>query len=100
MNRGIQKIITAANKLVVVTKEDHKNKKTTLQRKRKTRDVLAYQLPSGNFMLMELKPCEVRIGLADSSLKNDEGVIETVDINLDGFIFPIEVLVLEMKGLD
>jgi len=49
---------------------------------------------------MELKPCEVKIGLADGSLKNVEGVIETVDINFNGFTFPIEVVVMEMKGLD
>ncbi len=32
---------------------------------------------------LELKPCEVRIGLADGSRKNDEGVIEIVDIDID-----------------
>jgi hypothetical protein len=47
-----------------------------------------------------LKPFEVRIGLADGSLKNVEGVIETVNIIIDGFTFPIEVVVVEMKGLD
>jgi len=49
---------------------------------------------------MKLKPCEVRIGLADGSLKNVEGVIEIVLLNIDGFTFPIEVVVMEMKGLD
>jgi len=49
---------------------------------------------------MDLKPCEVRIGLADRSLKNVEGVVENVNINIDGFTFPIEVVVMEMKGLD
>jgi hypothetical protein len=49
---------------------------------------------------MELKPCEVRIGLADGSLKNVEGIIETVDIIGDGCTSPIEVVVMEMKGLD
>ena len=49
---------------------------------------------------MELKPCEVRIGLVDGSLKNSEGVIEIVDMIIDEFIFPIEVVVMEMKGLD
>jgi hypothetical protein len=49
---------------------------------------------------MKLKPCEVRIGLADGSLKNTEGVIEIVDINIDGFTFPVEVVVMEMKSLD
>jgi len=29
-----------------------------------------------------------------------EGVIEIVDINIDGFTFFIKVVVLEMKGLD
>jgi len=35
-----------------------------------------------------------------SSLKNIEGVIETMEINIDGFTFPIEVVVMKMKGLD
>ena len=48
----------------------------------------------------ELKPCEVRIGLADGSLKNAEGVIEIVDVNIDGFNLPIDVVVMEMRGLD
>jgi len=43
-----------------------------------------------------LKPCEVRIGLADGSLKNVEGVIETVNINIDKFTFPIDVRIREM----
>ena len=49
---------------------------------------------------LELKPCEVRIGLADGSLKNVEGVIETVDIIIDGFTFPFEVVLMEMNGLN
>jgi len=49
---------------------------------------------------MELKPCEERIGLTDDSLNSVEGVIETVDIVIDGFTFLIEVVVMEMKGLD
>jgi len=47
-----------------------------------------------------LEPCKIKIGLVDGSMKNDEGVIETVDINIDGFTFPIKVVVMEMKGLD
>ena len=47
----------------------------------------------------EIFLCEVRIGLADGSLKNVEGVVETVNISIDGFTFPIEVVVMEMKGL-
>ena len=49
---------------------------------------------------MELKPCKVKIALDDGSLKNVEALIETVDINIDRFTFPIEVVVMEMKGLD
>jgi len=49
---------------------------------------------------MELKPCEVRIWLADGSLKNVEGVIETMNIDIDGFTFPIEMVVMEMKELN
>jgi len=49
---------------------------------------------------MELKSCEVRIGLADGSLKQAKGIIETMNININGFTFPIEVVVMEMKGLD
>ena len=49
---------------------------------------------------LELKPWELRIGLADSSLKSSEGVIEVVDIDIDGFTFYIEVVVMKMKGLD
>jgi len=48
---------------------------------------------------MELEPFEVRIGLVHGSLKHVEGVVETVNINIDGFTFPIEVVVMEMKGL-
>jgi hypothetical protein len=48
----------------------------------------------------ELKPCKVRIGLADGSLKNAEGVIEIMNINVDGITFPIEVVVIKMRGLD
>ena len=48
---------------------------------------------------MDLKPCDVRIGLGDGSLKHDEGVVETVNINIDGFTFPIEVVVMETKRL-
>jgi len=49
---------------------------------------------------MELKPCEVRISLADGSLKNVEAVIETLDININEFTFLIEIVVMEMKGLN
>ena len=49
---------------------------------------------------LKLEPCKIKIGLVDGSMKNDEGVIETVDINIDGFTFPIKVVVMEMKGLD
>lgn len=49
---------------------------------------------------MKLKSCKVRIWIADGSLKNVEGVIKTVNINVDGFTFPIDVVVMEMKGND
>jgi hypothetical protein len=111
------------NKMVAVTKENSKDGDNFPKEKK---DVGCFSVPvtikgfyvgevmcdlgsSANMMSlslfntiggMELKPCEVRIGLADGSLKNEEGVIETVDIVIDGFIFPIEVVVMEMKVLN
>lgn len=49
---------------------------------------------------MKLKSCEVRIRLVDGSLKQAKGKIETMNINIDGFTFAIEVVVMEMKVLD
>lgn len=49
---------------------------------------------------MKLKSCEVRIRLADGSLKQAKGKIETMNINIGGFTFAIEVVVMEMKVLD
>jgi hypothetical protein len=112
------------NKMVVATKEDRKHHDNEGPKKKEdprcfgipitikgfyVREVMCDLGSSANMMSlslfnkigrMKLKPCEVRIGLADGSLKNVEGVIETVDIGVDGFTFPIEVVVMEMKGLD
>jgi len=111
-------------KLVVVTKDD--NKKYGHNSPKKNEDPGCFSVPvtiegfyvgemmcdlvsSANMMSlslfdkiggMELKPCKLRIWLVDGSLKNVKGVIKTVNINIDGFIFPIEVVVMEMKGLD
>ena len=110
------------HKMVVVTKEGHKHHEDTSPKKKE--DSGSFNVPltikgfydgevmcdlrsSANMMSlslfnkiggMEVKPCEARIGLVDGSLKNVEGVIETMDINIDGFTFPIEVIVMEIKG--
>jgi len=49
---------------------------------------------------MELKSSEVRIRLDDGSLKQAKGIIETMNINVDGFTFSIKVVVMELKVLD
>jgi len=49
---------------------------------------------------LELNPSKIRTRLADGSLKIVEGVTETVNIDIDGFTFSIEVLVMEMRGFD
>ena len=102
--------------MVAVTKEDRKKHEDDSPKKKE--DPICFRIPvtikgvyvrevmhdlgsSANMMWlslfnkiggMKLKPCKVRIGLADGSLKNVEGMIETVDINIDGFTFPIEVV--------
>jgi len=32
---------------------------------------------------LKLEPCKIKIGLVDGSMKNDEGVIETISTSMD-----------------
>jgi len=45
---------------------------------------------------LELKPFQVKVGLADGTDRNAKGVIENVIINVNDFSFPIKVTVMDV----
>ncbi|CAN6448320.1 unnamed protein product [Victoria cruziana] len=52
------------------------------------------------FGLEGLRPTWMTIQIADRSVKAPRGVLEDVLFKIDDFIFPIDIVVLDMKGVD
>ncbi|CAN6445370.1 unnamed protein product [Victoria cruziana] len=52
------------------------------------------------FQLKGLKPISMTIQLADRSVKAPQGILEDVLLKIEDFVFPVDFVILDMKGVD
>ncbi|CAN6476727.1 unnamed protein product [Victoria cruziana] len=52
------------------------------------------------FQLEWLKPTSMTIQLADRSVKAPRGVLEDILLKIEDFVFPVDFMILDMKGVD